>query len=66
MISNAFCLYVAVEHLGMEKRLFGGVIGHCEGLDAKEYGGTDELDKLVGRRSAMPRRGGWRMGCDLL
>ena len=61
MISNAFCLYVAVEHLGMEKRLFGGVIGNCDGLDEKEYGGTDEVDELAERRSAMPRRGdgGW-------
>jgi hypothetical protein len=60
-ISNAFCLYVAVEHPGMEKQLFGGAIGDCEGLDEEEDGGFDDVDEAAERRGAMPRRGdgGW-------
>jgi hypothetical protein len=61
-ISNAFCLYVAVEHPGMEKRLFGALTRENECvLDDEEGGVFDVVDEVAERRGAMPRRGdgGW-------
>jgi hypothetical protein len=45
----------------MEKRLFGGAIGDCDGLDEEDDGGIDVVDEVAERRGAMPRRGdgGW-------
>lgn len=61
-ISNAFCLYVAVEHPGMERRLFGGPVAESEQPDAEiEDGRDDVVDEVAERRGAMPKRGdgGW-------
>jgi hypothetical protein len=60
-ISNAFCLYDAVEHPGMERRLFGHVVGESDEPGIEEDGGFDLVDEVAERRGAMPRRGdgGW-------
>lgn len=59
-IVNAFCLYVAAEHPGMERRLFGSAIGDCI-LEDDEEGGVDVVDEAAERGAAVPRRGdgGW-------
>ena len=54
-ISNAFCLYVAVEHPGMETKLFGEVVNDWD--EADEECGMDIVDEVEERRGAMPRRG---------
>jgi hypothetical protein len=56
IISNALCSYVATEHPGMERWLFGRE-GQLEDVD----GGYDIVDEMAERRSVMPRRGdgGW-------
>lgn len=61
IISNALCLYVATEHPGMERRIFG--YGIDQNLLTDEYmeGGYDNIDEVAERRGAMPKRGdgGW-------
>lgn len=59
-ISNAFCLYVAVEHPGMETRLFGDTVSDIDELNDPD-GGIDQVDEVSERRGAMPKRGdgGW-------
>jgi hypothetical protein len=55
-------LYVAVEHPGMEKRLFGASMGGCDEFDSDdEEDGMGVVDEAAERRGAMPRRGdgGW-------
>jgi hypothetical protein len=57
-ISNAFCLYVAVEHPGMERLLFGYALGDCDDGTDLDF---DDVDEVAERRGAMPKRGdgGW-------
>jgi hypothetical protein len=55
-ISNAFCLYVAVEHPGVETVLFGGAVSLCGNFGEEECG-LDVVDEVEERRGAMPRRG---------
>jgi hypothetical protein len=54
-------LYVAVEHLGMERRLFGHPLGESDDPGAEIEGEIDLVDEVAERKGAIPRRGdgGW-------